>query len=83
VNCLKTGAVVIFEAFSKKHLEYKHANPAVGGPDDIAALFSIEEIQNDFVDFEVIMLREEEVSLTEGLYHIGTGSVIRFIGRKK
>ena len=80
---LQKGGIVIFEAFSKKHLEYNSKNPKVGGPKDLDSLFSIEEIKLDFPDFEIISLEEKEIQLNEGLYHNGKGSVIRFIGRKK
>lgn len=80
---LRPGGTVIFEAFSKNHLGYVSANPKVGGPKDIETLFSIEEIKSDFNNFEIIELIETEIELHEGLFHDGTGSVIRFIGRKK
>ncbi|WP_324756182.1 class I SAM-dependent methyltransferase [Sphingobacterium thalpophilum] len=80
---LREGGVIIFEAFSKKHLEYRQKNEKVGGPKDLASLFSIEELQSDFKDYEIIELAETEVELNEGLYHNGIGSVIRFVGRKK
>jgi 2-polyprenyl-3-methyl-5-hydroxy-6-metoxy-1,4-benzoquinol methylase len=79
---LRKGGVVIFEAFSKNHLRYISENPKVGGPTDIQALFSIEEIQADFAKYEIIELAEKEIELNEGLYHLGKGSVIRFVGRK-
>ena len=80
---LRKGGVIIFEAFSKKHLEYLAINDKVGGPKDIESLFSIEEIQSDFPDYEIIQLEEKEIELNEGLFHNGKGSVIRFIGKKK
>ena len=80
---LKNDGIVIFEAFSKKHLEYVTANEKVGGPKDIDVLFSIAEIQADFPDYEIIELEETVIELNEGLYHNGIGSVIRFVGRKK
>ena len=80
---LRPGGTVIFEAFSKNHLGYVSANPKVGGPKDIETLFSIEEIKSDFNNFEIIELIETEIELHEGLFHDGTGSVIRFVGRKK
>jgi 2-polyprenyl-3-methyl-5-hydroxy-6-metoxy-1,4-benzoquinol methylase len=79
---LKTGGIVIFEAFSKNHLAYQQKYPTVGGPQDLAMLFSMEEIKADFSDFEIIKLEETEVALSEGIYHQGIGSVIRFIGKK-
>ena len=80
---LKKDGIIIFEAFSKKHLEYVTKNEKVGGPKDIESLFSVEEIKADFPNYEIIKLEEKEIELNEGLYHNGTGSVIRFIGRKK
>lgn len=79
---LRKGGVVIFEAFSKKHLEYVTKNEKVGGPKDIGSLFSIEEIKSDFANYDVVTLEEKVIELNEGLFHNGTGSVIRFAGRK-
>ena len=79
---IKPGGIIIFEAFSKSHLNYVLRNPAVGGPRDIAALFSKEELFADFNNYEVLLLEEMEVDLQEGKYHNGKGSVIRFVGRK-
>jgi 2-polyprenyl-3-methyl-5-hydroxy-6-metoxy-1,4-benzoquinol methylase len=80
---LRKDGIIIFEAFSKKHLEYLAINDKVGGPKDIESLFSIEEIQADFPNYEIIELVEKEIELNEGLFHNGKGSVIRFVGRKK
>jgi len=80
---LRKGGVIIFEAFSKNHLDYLAKNENVGGPKDIASLFSIEEIRSDFTNYEIIELEEKEIELNEGLFHNGKGSVIRFVGRKK
>lgn len=80
---VRKGGVVIFEAFSKKHLEYNSKNEKVGGPKDLGSLFSIEEIQADFSHYDVLELEEKEIDLKEGLYHNGKGAVVRFVGRKK
>ena len=80
---LKKGGIVIFEAFSKNNLEYVAKNPKIGGPKDLAMLFDLEEIKADFEGYEVLELEEKEVELSEGLFHNGVGSVIRFVGRKK
>lgn len=80
---LRKGGAIIFEAFSKKHLEYRLKNEKVGGPTDLASLFSREELRSDFMDYEIIELSEEEIELKEGQYHNGKGSVIRFTGYKR
>jgi SAM-dependent methyltransferase len=82
-NYLKPGGIIIFEAFSKAHLLYNELDPKVGGPKDIDMLFSIAEITADFENYHILLLEEKEILLEEGKYHIGTGSVIRFVGRKK
>ncbi|WP_411824596.1 class I SAM-dependent methyltransferase [Leptospira sp. 'Mane'] len=80
---LRKGGLIIFEAFSKKHIDYISKNEKVGGPKDIAMLFSIEELKSDFANYEIIELIEKEIELNEGLFHNGQGSVIRFVGRKR
>lgn len=77
------NGIIIFEAFSKKHLDYLSKNEKVGGPKDIESLFSIEELKSDFENYEIIELIEQEIELNEGQFHNGKGSVIRFVGRKK
>ncbi|WP_343693563.1 methyltransferase domain-containing protein [Chitinophaga sp.] len=76
---LKPGGTIIFEAFSKNH----KANAQVGGPTALPWLFSVEEIRQDFSNYDVVLLREEIVGLEEGKYHNGEGTVIRFVGKKK
>ncbi len=82
-TCLRKGGIIIFEAFSKKHIDFIARNEKVGGPKDVASLFSIEEIKLDFSNYEVVELEEKEIELNEGLFHNGKGSVIRFVGRKE
>ncbi|MEQ3499824.1 class I SAM-dependent methyltransferase [Tenacibaculum sp. SSH1-16] len=79
---LKPNGHIIFEAFSKNHLNYQKNNPKIGGPKDVDMLFSVEQIQQDFTGFEIQFLEEKEVFLNEGNSHNGKGSVIRFIGKK-
>lgn len=80
---LKKDGVIIFEAFSKNHITYQNLNPNVGGPSNIEMLFSVNEVQSYFANYQILELVEKEINLSEGLYHNGLGSVIRFIGIKK
>ena len=80
---LKSGGIIILEAFSKKHIHLNSINPKVGGPKDIAMLYSKEEILLDFINYEILYLEEEEIDLNEGKFHIGKGSVNRFVAKKK
>jgi len=79
---LKKGGYILFEAFSKKQLAFNEINENPMGPQNLEMLFSIEEIKNDFPNYEILILKEEEINLSEGLYHEGIASVIRFVGRK-
>jgi SAM-dependent methyltransferase len=79
---LRKGGVIIFEAFSKKHIDYISKNENVGGPKDIASLFSIDEIKSDFANYDFKELAETVIELHEGLFHNGQGSVIRFVAQK-
>ncbi|MEP6583760.1 MAG: class I SAM-dependent methyltransferase [Ginsengibacter sp.] len=80
---LRKDGLIIFEAFSKRHIDYIARNEKVGGPKDISMLFSIDELKSDFANYEIIELEEKEIELSEGLFHNGIASVIRFVGRKK
>lgn len=80
-NFLKPSGIVIFEAYSKKNLEFVARNPKVGGPKNVDMLFTTDEILADFPDFEVLYLAEEVIELVEGKFHEGEGCVVRFVGR--
>jgi SAM-dependent methyltransferase len=82
-NYLRKDGIIIFEAFSKSHIDYRLKDEKIGGPTDLESLFSIEELKSDFENYEIIELVEKEIELREGLYHNGKGAVIRFVGRKK
>ena len=79
---LKPEGVLLFEAFSKSHLSYNTKNPSVGGPKDANYLYSIDEVKNDFPGMDWIVICESEVNLSEGIYHVGLGHVVRCVGRK-
>jgi len=80
---LKSGGLIIFEGFSKNNLKYKKDNPNIGGPKNINALYTTDELKSFFNNYDIIELEEKEIELQEGLYHNGRGSVVRFVGKKK
>lgn len=82
ISFLKVGGYIIFEGFSREHLEYQKTDPGVGGPKDLETLFSREELKKAFKDFEFSEFLETEILLDEGRFHKGTGAVIRFMARK-
>jgi ubiquinone/menaquinone biosynthesis C-methylase UbiE len=79
---LKPGGMVILEAFSKKHLQLNALDPKVGGPRQIDMLFSIDQVRTDFENYDIILLEEKQIQLSEGIYHNGKSSVVRFVGKK-
>jgi 2-polyprenyl-3-methyl-5-hydroxy-6-metoxy-1,4-benzoquinol methylase len=79
---LKTNGIVIMEGFSLNNLEYVAKNPKVGGPKNPEFLFSKTMVETEFPGIEILYLEEKVIELKEGNYHNGTGSVIRFIGKK-
>lgn len=81
-NYLRPGGTVILEAFSKSHTRYQANNPNAGGPKSVNVLYAVEDIKLDFNDFEIIELNETEIHLSEGRFHNGLSSVIRFTGKK-
>jgi hypothetical protein len=80
---LKKGGILILEGFGKKQIQYNSPKTVSGGPKNIDMLFSMEEIKQDFRNYEIIELSEKEIVLDEGIYHKGRSSVIRFVGKKK
>lgn len=80
---LKKDGIFILEAYSKEHRELNKLNPLLGGPPDANQMYSLEEIKRDFGQYEIIQLERKDVQLSEGKYHNGMSSVIRFVGRKK
>jgi SAM-dependent methyltransferase len=82
IGYLRPGGIIILEGFGKGHLEFKKHFPRIGGPADLDSLFSTSEIAEDFANFHIKSLEETSTLLNEGHYHIGQGSVVRFVGQK-
>lgn len=80
---LRLGGTIILEAFSKKQIKHQIKCDGGGGPKNIDMLYSLEDIKSDFYNFKIIELIETEVCLTEGDFHNGISSVIRFTGQKE
>ena len=79
---LRPNGIAIIEAFSKNNLPYREKNPNIGGPQNIEFLYTTEILLKDFKDFKTLLLEEKETELNEGLYHVGKGMVVRYIGQK-
>ena len=79
-NCehaLRRNGRIILELFSHNQLGKNS-----GGPQDLSMLCSIDKIQKGFASLKHELLKEENIILSEGEFHQGEASVIRFIGVK-
>jgi cyclopropane fatty-acyl-phospholipid synthase-like methyltransferase len=74
---LNKGGVFIMEAYHKDQLNYK-----TGGPQVSELLYSTEELQHDFSEFETISIKTSIKEIEEGKYHKGTSAVIQVIASK-
>lgn len=74
---LNKGGVFLMEAYHKDQLNYK-----TGGPQVAELLYSAEELQHDFSEFETISIETSIKEIEEGKYHKGTSAVIQVIAEK-
>lgn len=82
ITYLRPGGTVVMEVFSKNQIKHQLKGDSGGGPKNIDMLYTLDDIQSDFENFEIVELYEAEVCLTEGDHHRGLSSVIRFVGQK-
>lgn len=76
-HALKENGKIILELFSKNQL-----GKSSGGPQELSLLCSVALIQKYFPKLKHEILREENIILSEGKFHQGEASVIRFVGAK-
>lgn len=74
---LAPGGALIFEAFAVENL-----GKGSGGPQVESMLMTVDRVSEMFKDFSELEVWQEEVYLSEGMYHEGSASVIRARGRK-
>jgi SAM-dependent methyltransferase len=72
---LNKGGVFLMEAYHKDQLNYK-----TGGPQVAELLYSAEELEHDFSEFENISIETSIKEIEEGKYHKGTSAVIQVLG---
>ncbi len=75
---LKAGGRIILEVFSQNQL-----GKDSGGPQNPEMLYTLKEIENNFSDLKTELLEEQEIDLSEGEFHKGKASVIRYVGKKE
>ena len=73
---LKPGGWLVLEAFRPEQIERQKAG-ARGGPRDVALLYSLGDLSEDFAAGEIIEMFEADVDLSEGSLHVGPSAVVR------
>lgn len=74
---LKVGGIVILECFSTDQVKLNS-----GGPRKKDSLYSKEELQKYYTNFEFIELEEKKIQLNESDAHRGDAYIVRMFARK-
>jgi hypothetical protein len=77
VQGLKSGGVLVLEAFSKEQLAYN-----TGGPQSLDMLMSLDELKSELAGLEFIHAVQVEREVREGSRHTGLASVVQVLGIK-
>ena len=77
VSWLKPGGKIILEAFNPDQLQNNS-----GGPKDLAMLYTLEMLQNDFSGLRIDLIQNIQTTLKEGAFHDGVADVVQFVGTK-
>jgi cyclopropane fatty-acyl-phospholipid synthase-like methyltransferase len=76
-NALRRDGRIILELFSHNQIGKNS-----GGPQNLSMLCSIDKIKKGFSTLKHELLKEENIILSEGEFHQGEASVIRYVGVK-
>jgi cyclopropane fatty-acyl-phospholipid synthase-like methyltransferase len=76
-GALKPGGLILLEAFNP--LQMNHPS---GGPRDPLMLYAAKDLRLDFSAAKILLLEERVTELKEGLYHVGSGAVVRLVAQK-
>jgi SAM-dependent methyltransferase len=77
VVSLKSGGVLILEAYTPKQLEFK-----TGGPQTVDMAMTLDDLKVEFSGLDFVVAEEKVREVHEGKYHNGTSAVVQIIGRK-
>ena len=76
-QAVKPGGVLLLQGYTPKQLEYR-----TGGPSAVENLYTETLLRELFVDWEIVLLREHEESISEGMAHSGQSALIDLVARK-
>ncbi|MGD9419603.1 MAG: SAM-dependent methyltransferase [Verrucomicrobiota bacterium JB025] len=75
---LKPGGIFLLEEYTKDQIPR-----GTGGPRDPDRMTSSVDLENAFPNCDIVLSRQIEREVTEGIYHSGMASVVQFIAKKK
>lgn len=81
LRALKSGGLIVLEAFRPEQLE-RHAAGTRGGPRDAALLYAVDALREDFGSETIFSLEAVEAPVNEGHLHVGDSAVVRAVVRK-
>ena len=74
---LAPGGVFVLEAFTPAQVAY-----GTGGPSQPELLYQLVDLRDDLAGLEIIVGRELEREIFEGVYHTGRSAVVQVLARK-
>lgn len=76
-QAVKPGGVLLLQGYTPKQLEFR-----TGGPSALENLYTEAMLREEFADWEIVLLREYEDTITEGTAHVGRSALIDLVARK-
>lgn len=76
-QAVKPGGLLLLQGYTPKQLEYR-----TGGPSAIENLYTEAMLRELFADWEIVLLREHEDTIEEGVAHAGRSALIDLVVRK-
>lgn len=76
-QAVKPGGLLLLQGYTPKQLEYR-----TGGPSAVENLYTEAMLRELFADWEIVLLREHEDMIGEGVAHVGRSALIDLVVRK-
>ena len=77
VAALRPGGLLVLEAFAKGQLAWDS-----GGPREPEMLYSAKDLEGDFADTDILLMRERLTKIAEGPGHEGPAVAVDFVARR-
>jgi cyclopropane fatty-acyl-phospholipid synthase-like methyltransferase len=77
MNCLRPGGILILQGYTPEQLNFK-----TGGPSQVEYLYTESLIRDLLSPMDILLLRDYQAELNEGLGHLGQSSLLGVVARK-